>query len=246
MDPSATPPWRVLEAPTADSGEQAVERRPVESSTVSLATIAKAVGIGAAALVCGVLAIVLATSSGEGDVRVDGGGPFESSIRPETSSSAVIDGAYEVVAEIVGAVRKPGVYRLPSGSRLADLVRQAGGYGPRVDTGRAEQDLNLAATVKDGDHVRVPSRDDAADSSPAGGGGSMAGGGSGSGGTARVDLNRATQAELEALPGIGPATAQKIIAARDEAAFTTVDELRSRGVLGEKTFEKLRDLLTVG
>jgi competence protein ComEA len=243
MDPSPSPPWRVLEAPAVEDDEKAADHRPVETSTLPLATIAKAVVIGAAALACGVLAIVLAAGTGGGAVRVDGGAPLESSV-PGASRSIGGDGGFEVVAEIVGAVRKPGVYRLPSGSRLADLVRQAGGYGPRVDTRRAEQELNLAATVKDGDHVRVPSRDDTA--APSSGGVGGAGGGTGSGGATPVDLNRATQAELEALPGIGPATAQKIIAAREEAPFTAVDELRSRGVLGEKTFEKLRDLVTVG
>ncbi len=147
------------------------------------------------------------------------------------------------MVEIVGAVRAPGVYRLPSGSRVTDLIEAAGGYGPRVDTGRAEQELNLAAPLRDGEHLRVPSRDDPVTAAAPSGGGSAADG-TATGGL--VDLNRATQAELEELPGVGPATAEKIMAAREEAPFVSVDDLRSRGVLGEKTFEKLRDLVTVG
>ena len=138
---------------------------------------------------------------------------------------------------MVGAVVRPGVVRLPTGSRVADLIAAAGGYGPRVDTARVAMDLHLATVLADGDRVHVPSRDDPV-TSP-GGGGSEAPGG------ALVDLNAATLEQLDTLPGIGPVTAEKIVAARDEARFTAVDELRSRGVLGEKTFERIRDLVTV-
>jgi competence protein ComEA len=148
----------------------------------------------------------------------------------------------QLVVEIVGAVPKPGVFRMPNGSRVGDLVAAAGGYGPRVDTARAERELNLAATLHDGDQVRVPSRDDAATAAPDG---TAPAGGAGAPGGAPVDLNRATQAELETLPGVGPATALKIIAAREEAPFAAVEELRTRGVLGEKTFDKLRELVAV-
>jgi competence protein ComEA len=96
----------------------------------------------------------------------------------------------------------------------------------------------------------VPSRDDEvttgadpAVGSPSGGGGASAG--SGSSGAGPVDLNRATSAELEGLPGIGPVTAGKILAAREEQPFGAVEDLRTRGLLGEKTYDKIRDLVTV-
>jgi competence protein ComEA len=245
MEPSAPAPWRVLETPPAGDERrgdpEASPRRSADDVGQSiLPRVLVIVGLAAA---CAVGAFMLAVDGGGGAVRVDGGTPIDgvASAAPGASAGAEFVGhSGELVVEIVGAVRRPGVYRMQAGSRVGDLVETAGGYGPRVDTASAERALNLAARLQDGDQVRVPSRDDAALASRApdlGTSPAVAG---------TVDLNTASQAELEALPGVGPATAQKIIAAREEAPFGAVEELRSRGILGEKTFEKLRDLVTVG
>jgi len=159
-----------------------------------------------------------------------------------------------LVVEVAGAVARPGLYHLPAGARVADAITAAGGFGPRVDAARATATLNLAAHLADGDRVVVPSRDDPIAGPSAGVGasaGSSSGGGSGggsggAGGTAApLDLNRATPAELDGLPGIGPVTAAKIVAAREERPFRSVDELRERKLVGPSTFAKLRDLVVV-
>ena len=229
MDPNAAP-WRSL-----DAGAPAAEEPAPPPGGIPVPAIAAAAG----AVVLAVAAFFLAMGSGGGSLVVAGGEPL-----PSASGDVALQPAAraDLVVEIVGAVTRPGVYRLSAGTRIGDLVDAAGGYSPRVDVDRASRDLNLAALLADGDQVRVPSRDDvAATVGTAGTGGGTDPAGSGG----LVDLNAATSAELEELPGIGPATAGKIIAAREEQPFTTVDELRSRSVLGEKTFEKVRDLVVV-
>jgi competence protein ComEA len=245
MEPTERAPWRLLEAPGTTDEDADRPGRPSGSGRADVgeqpSIVPKLLLIGALAVGCVVGAFALAASAGSGSVAVDGGVtiPISGSndVGRATGDVAVVGG--DLVVEIVGAVRQPGVYRLPAGARVGDLIRAAGGYGPRVDTARAEQALNLAAPLHDGEQIRVPSRDDT---------------GTAPGASAHdapseatmVDLNGATQAELEALPGIGPATAAKIMAAREEAPFAAVEELRTRGILGEKTFEKLRDLVKVG
>lgn len=231
MDPNAAP-WRSLDA------EAPAPEEPQPSQGIPWPAIAAAAG----AAVLAIAAFFLAMGSGGGSLVVAGGEPL-----PGASGDVALQpaGGAELVVEIVGAVTRPGVYRLPTGTRIGDLVDAAGGYSPRVDVDRASRDLNLAAVLADGDQVRVPSRDDAAAAVGTAGPAGPRGGAQPVGSGSLIDLNAATSAELETLPGIGPVTAGKIIAAREEQPFATVDELRSRGVLGEKTFEKVRDLVVV-
>jgi competence protein ComEA len=152
-----------------------------------------------------------------------------------------------VVVDVEGAVTRPGVYRLASDTRVGDAIAAAGGYAPTADAIAASLTLNLAERLVDGAKIRVPVRGETTPA-PATSPGTGAQPGSRPQPTAAgpVDLNHATREELEALPGVGPVTASEIIAAREQEPFTSIDELRGRGIVGEKTFEKLRPLVTVG
>jgi competence protein ComEA len=140
-----------------------------------------------------------------------------------------------IVVAVQGKVRHPGLVHLPAGSRVADAIDAAGGVLPDVDlTG-----VNLARKLADGEMVVIgatPPPD--AGANPAGGPAPGTGG--------KVNLNTATVAELDVLPGIGPALAQRIVDYRTEhGGFRSVDELRQVSGIGDARFDELKDLVTV-
>jgi len=166
-----------------------------------------------------------------GRVLIPVGAPESSSVAAPVAPPRVSRGV--VVVHVVGGVRRPGLYRLPLGSRVADAVRRAGGPTRRADT----QLVNLAAPLADGTQVVVPLRQPP----PSAGGTSAAAGIAPSG---PVHLNTATLEELDALPGVGPVTAQKILDYRQQhGAFSSVDELDAISGIGPARLEQLRELV---
>jgi competence protein ComEA len=137
--------------------------------------------------------------------------------------------AAAVVVDVVGAVRRPGLYRMSTGARVADAVRRAGGTTRRADL----EQINLAAPLADGQQVVVPRRGTAVASTgtaPAAG---------------PVHLSTATAEQLDALPGVGPVTAEKIVAYRQQhGGFHSVDELDAIPGIGPARIDQLRDLVT--
>jgi competence protein ComEA len=184
---------------------------------------------------------------GDGGSGGAAGGPSQGS-GGNRDGGADDDGT--VVVHVAGAVVRPGVVTLPVGSRAVDAVAAAGGLAEGADPDR----VNLAAPLADGARLAIPlvgqpPPAEIAPQVPAGGvgaGGTAASGAAGSVG-APVDLNTADAAQLEALPGIGPSTAQAIIAHRgSNGPFRSVDELLDVRGIGEAKLAALRDLVTVG
>ena len=136
-----------------------------------------------------------------------------------------------VVVDVVGAVRRAGLYRLQQGARIADAVARAGGATPKADLAL----INLAAPLADGEQVVVPKRGAAASSAAPSAGVASSG---------PVHLSTATLEQLDSLPGIGPVTAQKILDYRQKhGPFTSVDELDAVPGIGPARLEQLKDLV---
>lgn len=139
--------------------------------------------------------------------------------------------ASSIIIDIAGAVAKPGVYSLPGGSRVENAIAAAGGLSGDVDSDRLAKVVNRAAKLSDGAKIYIPTLTgwNPAITLP-------------DAGFHPVSINVASQQELEALPGIGPATAKKIISGRP---YTDLSELVAKKAMGQALFEKLKDQLTL-
>jgi competence protein ComEA len=181
------------------------------------------------------LALAVVAVLALGGWYVSRGGPAAA---PAPEAIAVHDGGSHggggsVVVHVAGAVHRPGLYRLRAGSRVADALGRAGGPRPRADLTQ----VNLAAKVEDGRQILVPRRVVAA---PAGGGAAAAQPG------VPLNLNTATLEQLDELPGVGPATAQKILDYREEhGGFGSVEELGQVPGIGDVRLASLREQVRV-
>ncbi len=170
--------------------------------------------------------------------RLGGGGATGSAAAPP-AGIAVSEGAEEPgggrsVVHVAGAVRRPGVYRMPAGARVEAAVRRAGGPTRRADLGA----VNLAAEVQDGRQILVPRKGP--------GGGVAAGVAPEPAEGQPLNLNTATLEQLDTLSGVGPATAQKILDAREErGGFGSIEELGEIPGIGDARLATLREEATV-
>ena len=147
---------------------------------------------------------------------------------------ACVSSAPVVIVQAAGAVMQPGLYRLAPGSRVDDLVHAAGGLAPDADPDR----VNLAALLTDGEKVYIPRVGEAVPADAAGAAASSA--------AQPIDLNTASIAQLDTLPGIGPATAQAIIDYRSQhGRFRSVDDLLNVRGIGPAKLDELRSLVRV-
>jgi competence protein ComEA len=165
--------------------------------------------------------------SGGEDAGGSGGSEGPSSESFGSEGFSLDSGGADVVVDVTGAVRKPGVYRMPAGARVTDAVERAGGAAPGAEL----EAINLAARLADGQQVLVPGRSAR---------GTAAVGDS----SGPISLGSATPEQLEEIDGIGPVTAQKIVEYRDQhGGLSSVEQLDEVSGIGPATMESLRSRL---
>lgn len=185
--------------------------------------------------VFGLIFLVYGMSGFSGNKGGDEDILFEASTHSATESA----NKRKLFVDVEGAVFRPGVYELVEGSRIQDALIAAGGMSAEADREMVSKKLNLASKVVDGGKIYVPSLAEASAGEPVfGAGGTAEVAGIEVGGL--VDINSASESELDGLSGVGPVTAKKII---DGRPYQTVEELVSKKIVGEKVFGNIKDRL---
>jgi competence protein ComEA len=191
-------------------------------------------GVKALAAVAAVIVLIAGFLAWRARPQVDPVAPPPVAVPPAGSAPSGSATADEVVVAVAGKVGTPGLVRLPTGARFADALKAAGGADRGVDPSL----LNLARKVVDGELIMVgvtpPPGGTVAAAGPAAAGGGL------------VNLNTATLADLDGLPGVGPVLAQRILDAREaQGGFRAVADLRKVSGIGGSRFDQIKDLVTV-
>ncbi|TFD65201.1 helix-hairpin-helix domain-containing protein [Cryobacterium ruanii] len=203
------------------------------------------IGVGAAVvllLLALVVAVIVSAIGQQAGQRTIGSGsvsiPSDSSTFESVDASAAPGGVAVIIfVHVLGAVERPGLFELRDGARVMDAIAAAGGLAAEADPAG----VNLARILLDGEQFYVPRFGEVPPEPPA-----AADPGGANAPTAKVNLNTATVADLDSLPRVGPTMAQRIIDFRTtNGRFASVDGLQDVTGIGDKTFEALKDLITV-
>lgn len=161
---------------------------------------------------------------------------FKNSSEPEFIPAQKSEEAKgEIVVDVSGAVKKPGVYTLEAGSRVNEAIEQAGGYTKEADQNWISKNINLAAKLADAQKIYIAKEGESGIVS----GASQP---TTSNLSSKININSASESELDSLPGIGEVRTGKIIAGRP---YSSIEELLSKKILGEGTFEKIKNQISV-
>mgnify|MGYP001566748004 FL=1 len=183
----------------------------------------------------GLIALIGSSDSAE-DVIFE---PTNASVLSSKVSSGATSQLRQLVVDVEGAVLKPGVHHVSSDSRVQDALIAAGGLSSDADRNWVTKNLNLAIKITDGTKIYIPRVGENTKGITGGTGTTST---TGSIANSQININAASEQELDSLPGIGPIYAQKIINGRP---YSSIDDLVSKKIVGSKVFEEIREKITV-
>jgi len=204
-----------------------------------LAPFIKEYGIALSLSIVGLICVGYGLLSLSQTHKADSASDFPPSQTITTARPPLSPPVKQITIDIEGSVQKPGVYKLPSDSRIQNALIIAGGLSGNADRQQVSQNLNLAAPLTDGAKIYIPAVGEQMTGSVMS---SNISSGNAVQGASAVNINQASESELDALAGVGPVTAQKIISNRP---YASIDDLISKKVVGQSVYGKIKDFVTV-